>query len=184
MRPFVSVTPLEESGDFLKIRQLLCIWGSDSVEDLAWLVGFGFLARGEETGQRSVGFTSFIPVNQTGGNTHAFEWGQMAGSLDPEHIHLWIKFCKNFTDFARLSTPERYSALISHILAPGGNFTVVDLLKDIGLEEDIPFWLERIDDYAGGSCDLYHGQSAGGLFVPPLNQEEERNLVVNFEEMA
>ena len=170
MHRFVPVTLREESGDDRKIMQLLCIWASDSVEDLAWLADCGLHARGNDWRAGSVGFTNFLSLDKPGGHTHTLEWRQMAGSLDPQHISLWIRFCIYFTNFTRLASADVYKAVLKEILGTGESFTMSNLLQRIGLGEDITFWEERMKRYAEGNCDLYDGQS-GRLFVPPLESD-------------
>ena len=74
----------EEDDDLLEM-QLHRIWVCSSVEELAQLMMCQFTS---PSGRGSVGFNRFQPTGLQGGNTHTFEWRQMAGSLEPSQIHL------------------------------------------------------------------------------------------------
>ncbi|KAI1504789.1 hypothetical protein F5X99DRAFT_416473 [Biscogniauxia marginata] len=145
--------------------QLRKIWGCYDIEQLARLM------RGAQTKtsipRGAVGFKRFLPAGKSGGNTQTFEWRQMAGCLDPEHIIQWVRVCVAFTDFARKSSAEEFNGTLGRILERGSSYTGFDLLGDLGLHAEAQYFKKRVDGYSR-SQEIYEGQEAGNLFVRPL----------------
>ncbi|RYP08790.1 hypothetical protein DL764_001701 [Monosporascus ibericus] len=146
--------------------QLRRIWAADGVEELARLMECSGSTAVYERG--SVGFTRFLPAGKTGGNTHTFEWRQMAGCLDPEAILHWARVCIGFTNFARLSNAATYKTLTTTIIQRGDTFTGLDLLEAIGLLPEASYFRQQVADYEQGHLDLFEGQSNESLFCRPL----------------
>ncbi|KAI0594180.1 hypothetical protein F4775DRAFT_596561 [Biscogniauxia sp. FL1348] len=145
--------------------QLRKIWGCMEIEDLAILMqGCPTLTA---VPRGAVGFKRFLPAGNSGGNTQTFEWRQMAGSLDPESIIKWVRVCIAFTDFARTSSAEEFSSLLSTILERENSYTGFDLLQSLGLHAEAEYFKKKVDGYAQNQ-DIYPGQGAGKLFLSPL----------------
>ncbi|KAI5922458.1 hypothetical protein F4810DRAFT_711572 [Camillea tinctor] len=145
--------------------QFRWIWGCAKIEELAELMeGFPKMV---QCPRGSVGFTRFLPADETGGNTQTFEWRQMAASLDPDHILRWIRVCVAFTDFARGSTAEEFKGLLRTILERGSSYTGFDLLESLGLHAEAEYYKKKVEGYSNNP-EVFAGQGAGKLFVPPL----------------
>ncbi|RYP39529.1 hypothetical protein DL766_000351 [Monosporascus sp. MC13-8B] len=136
--------------------QLRRILGADGVEKLARLMECSGRTAVYERG--SVGFTRFRPAGKTGGNTHTFEWRQMAGCLDPQAIIHWARVFIGYTNFARLSDAATYKTLITTIIQHGDTFTGLDLLEAIGLLPEASYFHQGVADYEQGDLDLFEGQ--------------------------
>ncbi|KAI1141683.1 putative amidoligase enzyme-domain-containing protein [Hypoxylon sp. FL0543] len=95
----------------------------------------------------SVGFTRFLPAGKTGGNTHTFEFRQMAGCLDPAPIIHWFK------------------DLLFKVLTGGSTFTAFDLLLELNLVEEERYFRSAVERY-NTSLEFYVGENSGCLFVP------------------
>ncbi len=152
-------------GHGLLAARLRRIWGAGGVEELADLMMCTEMTISE---RGSVGFKRFLPAGKTGGNTHTFEWRQMAGCLDPLPIILWAEVCIRFTDFARLSPAAKYKALVADILERGERFTGLDLLRALGLNDEADHYETQLEDYKQGRCELFKGESEGDLFLLPM----------------
>ncbi|KAI0902997.1 putative amidoligase enzyme-domain-containing protein [Ustulina deusta] len=100
----------------LRRAQLRCIWDCGSIEE-----------RG------SVGFLRFLPAGKTGGNIQTFEWRQMSGSVDANHINQWAKACIAFTDFCRLSNKATFKKLIGEVIEKE-NYTGIELLEALDVD--------------------------------------------------
>ncbi|RYP72008.1 hypothetical protein DL771_004477 [Monosporascus sp. 5C6A] len=154
--------------------QLRRIWGADGVEELARLMKCSERTAVYERG--SVGFTRFLPAGKTGGNTHTFEWRQMAGCLDPQAIIRWAGVCIGFTNFARLSDAATYKTLVTTIIQRGGTFTGLDLLEAFGLQPEACCFRQQVADYERGHLDLFEGQIAPTLTLSiVVNAQAETN---------
>ncbi|KAI1638218.1 hypothetical protein F4809DRAFT_660029 [Biscogniauxia mediterranea] len=146
--------------------QLRQIWACTKIEELELLMNKGPTVTGVYTG--SVGFERLLPTGKNPRcNTKSFEWRQMAGCLDPNSIIQWARVCIAFTDFARTSSAEEFNRLLITILELGSSYTGFHLLKSLGLHTEAEFFKKKVDGYAENQ-ELYPGQSAGNLFVPPL----------------
>ncbi|OTA61533.1 hypothetical protein K449DRAFT_434616 [Hypoxylon sp. EC38] len=114
----------------------------------------------------SVGFTRFLPAGKTGGNTHTFEFRQMAGCLDPVPIIHWVRVCLALVDFARLSDAQRYKDLLAKIMTGGSTFTAFNLLSELNLVEEEKYFRSSVEGYSQ-NLEFYAGENSGCLFVPP-----------------
>ncbi|KAI1257567.1 hypothetical protein MGN70_000610 [Eutypa lata] len=161
MREFLPEKAFEEA---LLAAQLRRIWGSKDVEDIARL-----LTCADRTGGRgSVGFSRFLPAGKTGGNLHTFKWRQMAGCLDPVSIMRWLRVCVGFTNFARLSLPVTFKTLILAFVLIGENFSGLDLIQALALDNEGVHFAKRLREYRLGEAELFQGESDGDLFLKPL----------------
>ncbi|KAI1410495.1 putative amidoligase enzyme-domain-containing protein [Hypoxylon sp. FL1857] len=142
-----SVKALQASGSIEELINLMCN------------------VRQPEIYRGSVGFTRFLPAGKTGGNTHTFEFRQMAGCLDPGPIIHWVRVCLALVDFARLSDAKTFKDLLEKILNGGSTFTAFDLLLELKLVEEERYFRSSVEGYKN-SLDFYVGESSGGLFVP------------------
>ncbi|KAI2628261.1 putative amidoligase enzyme-domain-containing protein [Xylaria nigripes] len=142
------------------------IWGCNNMQDVAILMQD---ARDKVPADRaygsrgSVGFDRFLAVDDVGGNIQTFEWRQMSGSLDAEHINQWIKFCMAFTWFCHLSERITYLQFLDKIILKGQTYTGIELVTDLGL--DAGFFQAMQEKWAADStfCEANRGKE---LFVP------------------
>ncbi|KAI1763409.1 putative amidoligase enzyme-domain-containing protein [Hypoxylon sp. FL1150] len=169
-RAKISSVPRQEMNtfiparhDFRHMRQIL--QATKGIEELAKVMGdesYPTATRG------TVGFRRFLPAGRTGGNTHTFEFRQMVGCLDPEPIIHWVRVCTAFTDFARLSTPEKYKDLLSQMM-DNTAFSGFDLLLALGLVEEEKYFRAKTQAWSQGrELELYDGEEDGLLFVPKM----------------
>ncbi|KAI1422563.1 putative amidoligase enzyme-domain-containing protein [Xylaria sp. FL1777] len=130
----------EASLTKLRRVQLRSIWNCRSIEEVA-----EFMCNERDTEPKtrapfnrgSVGFKRFLPAGRTGGNIQTFEWRQMSGSVNANHINQWIKACIAFTDFCRLSNKQTFKEAIKKVIARGENYTGIELLEDLNIETQI-----------------------------------------------
>ncbi|KAI0198527.1 putative amidoligase enzyme-domain-containing protein [Astrocystis sublimbata] len=140
--------------DFGRLRmiQLRRIWACDSIEEVATLMQRGDktpLARAADL-RGAVGFKRFLPAGKTGGNLQTFEWRQMSGSLDANHINRWIEFCLAFTNFCRLSDSSTFRDLVETLVEGGDDYVVSDLFEALDVdprifEDMLSVWSEDPD---------------------------------------
>ncbi|KAI1373519.1 putative amidoligase enzyme-domain-containing protein [Hypoxylon crocopeplum] len=116
----------------------------------------------------SVGFCNFMPMGKTGGNTHTFEFRQMAGSLEPDAIIHWARVCMAVVDFARLSDAPRFKDLIGKIVKGEAEFSAFDLLLELGLVEEEKYFRSTVAGYKSGKLGFFPGAEEGRLFLPKL----------------
>ncbi|KAI1436204.1 hypothetical protein GGR50DRAFT_247546 [Xylaria sp. CBS 124048] len=145
--------------------QLCRIWGARDFKTIATLMAGAqdqvsprkvFAERG------AVGFRRFYPVEDLGGNLQTFEFRQMAGSMDGEHICHWVKFCLEFTSFCRYAQEHEYKGFIEKILTKGRDFTGLDLLREFHVDTKI--FETKMEKWAANPnfCDKNTGKE---LFV-------------------
>lgn len=119
----------------------------------------------------TIGYRRFLPAGKTGGNTKTIEFRQMQGSLDPEHIINWVRVCIAIVDFARLSTPTSFKAVMTNIVRAGKAYTGLDLLRDLQLDAEADYFENKVAGYRSGTAAgrfYYEGQDRS-VFVRPLD---------------
>jgi hypothetical protein len=149
----------------LQHSQLRRIWRCRHIDEVAMLMRGArlppFLNHMYERG--SVGFDRFLPAGKTGGNIQTFEWRQMSGSLDAEHINQWVGFCLAFTDFCRLASGPTFKELAEHVVQKGEDYTGLDLLKALHIDTGIFQHMRTVWSQNPGFCNANKGKE---LFVP------------------
>ncbi|KAI1160658.1 putative amidoligase enzyme-domain-containing protein [Nemania serpens] len=104
------------------------------------------------------------PEGKTGGNIQTFEWRQMSGSVNADHINQWVKACVEFTDFCRHSSEARFKELVEHITVErGAGYSGIELLQTLSVDTRI--FTDMLESWARDSsfCDDTRGSK---LFVP------------------
>ncbi|KAH8666792.1 hypothetical protein BX600DRAFT_436173 [Xylariales sp. PMI_506] len=150
------------------------IWGCTEPGELASLM----MAPREcsATGQMfaelrgTVGFRRFLPFGRIGGNTSTLEFRQMAGCLDPDSILHWINVCVALVDYARKSNVDEFKGLVAEIVSTGETYTAFDLLRYLGLEDEVQFYERKVKGYEAATpkgLELFDG-GANSLFLTPL----------------
>ncbi|KAK5626158.1 hypothetical protein RRF57_001873 [Xylaria bambusicola] len=124
----------------LRRTQLRRIWTCGSIEEVAKLMWIRIdmdwkLPGPDERG--AVGFCRFLPAGKSGGNISTFEWRQMSGSVDSNHINQWIKACIAFTDFCRLSDKVAFKEFVGKVIEKGDSYTGIELLKALDVDSYI-----------------------------------------------
>ncbi|KAI2628573.1 hypothetical protein GGR54DRAFT_636290 [Hypoxylon sp. NC1633] len=142
MDEFVPIAP-----DVMRTQQ-----ATKSIEDLAYLMCDPIL-NGFVRG--SVAFRRFMPAGSSGGNTHTFEFRQMAGCLEPGPIIHWVRVCLALVDYARLSEPPKYKALLWKVL--NGEVDASALLLELNLVEEEKYFRTSVEGYAN-SVAFFTGQ--------------------------
>ncbi|OTB00886.1 hypothetical protein M426DRAFT_14991 [Hypoxylon sp. CI-4A] len=138
---------------------------SKGIDELAGLMTHGLRS---EWIRGSISLKRFFPAGDKGGNSHTFEFRQMAASLDPKAIMHWARVCTSLVDFARLADGDTYKALIEKIMEEGSTFSAFDLLSELNLGEEERYYKSKAEEYESGKLDLYEGQGMNCWFVPPL----------------
>ncbi|KAI1777357.1 putative amidoligase enzyme-domain-containing protein [Hypoxylon cercidicola] len=140
--------------------------GARDIEELAEIMGNHTYLPSE---RGSVGFRRFLPAGKTGGNTHTFEFRQMAGCLDPDPIIHWVKVCTTITDFARLSSPQQYKSLLEKIVDTRSPFSGFDLLLALDLVQEEQYFRQKVQAW-GKDMELgfYEGEEEGRLFLSEM----------------
>lgn len=149
----------------LQWRQLRRIWGCADMGEVADLMKN---ARGAELSQAassrgSVGFRRFQPAGTGGGNIQTFEWRQMSGSLNADHINQWVKVCVEFTDFCRLSDETQFKEILEYIIERGADFTGIELLEILGADTRI--FKDMLEAWAQDPS-FCNDRTGSRLFVP------------------
>ncbi|KAI1124573.1 hypothetical protein F5Y10DRAFT_268987 [Nemania abortiva] len=146
--------------------QIRCIWACHSMEEVAELMQGADGLNAHDRG--SVGFRRFLPAGKTGGNTQTFEWRQMSGSLDAQHISQWVKTCLAFTDFCRLSSKADFKKMVTEVIDRRGDYTGIELLEALGVDSQT-FKNQAYGNTTEGrswSVSFYDGNRGRELFVP------------------
>lgn len=151
----------------LQHRQIRRIWGCANMEEVAELMKKAAegVPLSQAAGNRgSMGFRRFQPEGKTGGNIQTFEWRQMSGSVNADHINQWVKACVEFTDFCRHSSEARFKELVEHITVErGAGYSGIELLQTLSVDTRI--FTDMLESWARDSsfCDDTRGSK---LFVP------------------
>ncbi|KAI1145194.1 putative amidoligase enzyme-domain-containing protein [Nemania diffusa] len=160
--------PLDDLSN-LQYNQVNYIWYCNNMEEVATLMqgevrptffSVPLFDRG------SVGFERFLPAGpagMAGGNIQTFEWRQMSGSIDADHISQWVNVCLKFTDFCRLSDKDTFRNLVQKVIKKGKDYTGIELLEDLGI--DTRFFKRKIEEWKRDSsfCEDNQGRK---LFAP------------------
>ncbi|ETS77884.1 hypothetical protein PFICI_09946 [Pestalotiopsis fici W106-1] len=160
---------IPDSLEGLLLHKVKCIWATTSLEELAILMGNTSDIHARNPMRAAVrgtfGYRRFLPAGKTGGNTNTIEFRQMVGSLDPQHINNWVKLCVGLVDFARLSTADEFCSLVAE--ASKGRYNFAQMLRDLKLGQDVPFWSNKVLAYAKIDAEVYEG-SKESLFLRRL----------------
>ncbi|KAI3320338.1 putative amidoligase enzyme-domain-containing protein [Xylariaceae sp. AK1471] len=135
MDDYVPKTGLTE----FRYSQLRRIWGCKNIEE------------------------RFLPAGKSGGNIQTFEWRQMSGSLDADHINQWVKFCMTFTNFCRLSDKPTFNKFAETVIQKGEDYTGMELLKALNINIQIFEHMLTVWSENPGFCKDNKGKE---LFVP------------------
>ncbi|KAI1758316.1 hypothetical protein F4782DRAFT_20586 [Xylaria castorea] len=149
----------------LRHAQLRRIWVCSSIEEIATLMqSGGKVLQSRAAGKRgSIGFQRFLPAGKTGGNIQTFEWRQMSGSFDANHINQWVKACIAFTDFCRLSDKTTFKGLMENIIERGKKYAGIELLEALDVDTQIFRDMLEVWSRDPSFCEDHKGRR---LFVP------------------
>ncbi|TGJ81502.1 hypothetical protein E0Z10_g7260 [Xylaria hypoxylon] len=156
----------ETSLTGLQRAQLRCIWACSSIEEVAKLMQSGRdkALKSQAAHKRgSVGFQRFLPAGKTGGNIQTFEWRQMSGSVDANHINQWVESCIAFTDFCRLSDAVTFKKFAREIIERGESYTGIELLESLDIDTQIFKQMLEVWTQNLSFCEDNQGEK---LFVP------------------
>ncbi|KAI0553903.1 putative amidoligase enzyme-domain-containing protein [Xylaria curta] len=155
----------EASLSKLRQAQLRRIWACSSIEEVAELMQRSDkVPECRAAGKRgAMGFQRFLPAGKTGGNIQTFEWRQMSGSLDANHIHQWVKACIAFTDFCRLSDKTAFKVFIGDVIESGKNYTGIMLLENLHVDTQI---FRKMSDAWSRDPHFREDHKGRKLFVP------------------
>ncbi|KAI0518126.1 putative amidoligase enzyme-domain-containing protein [Xylaria bambusicola] len=150
----------------LRRTQLRRIWACCSIEEVAKLMCIGIdmgwkLPGPDERG--AVGFWRFLPAGKSGGNIQTFEWRQMSGSVDSNHINQWVKACIAFTDFCRLSDKGTFKKFVGKVIEKGDSYTGIELLNALDVDSHIFHVMRGAWALSRHFCNDEHGKD---LFLP------------------
>ncbi|KAI0441432.1 hypothetical protein F4803DRAFT_552100 [Xylaria telfairii] len=163
-----TVAEYVPEGGLSKLRQaqLRRIWACSSIQEVAKLMQSARdkipLSRAAHK-RGSVGFQRFLPAGKTGGNIQTFEWRQMSGSIDADHINQWVKACIVFTDFCRFSDRATFKGLMENVIERGKKYSGIELLESLGIDTRI--FKDMLDMWSQDPnfCEDHKGRK---LFVP------------------
>ncbi|KAI0449869.1 hypothetical protein F5B21DRAFT_508717 [Xylaria acuta] len=150
----------------LRHAQLRRIWACSSMEEVAGLMqgARDKVPQSRAASKRgSVGFQRFLPAGKTGGNIQTFEWRQMSGSVDANHIIQWVKACIAFTDFCRLSDKATFKRLVENVIERGKKCTGIELLEALDVDTQIFKGMLEVWSRDPSFCEDNRGRK---LFVP------------------
>ncbi|KAI0816097.1 putative amidoligase enzyme-domain-containing protein [Xylaria sp. FL0064] len=118
-------------------EQLKAIWDCDNMEEVAGFMRISEETKAQVSGFRgSVGFQRFVATSYSG-NIQTFEWRQMSGSLNANHINRWVEFCLKFTDFCRLSDKVTFKNFVGNVIERGDDYTGIELLEALNVDTQI-----------------------------------------------
>ncbi|KAI0186709.1 hypothetical protein EV127DRAFT_484021 [Xylaria flabelliformis] len=149
----------------LRQAQLRRIWACSSIEEVAELMQRSDkVPEYRASGKRgAMGFLRFLPAGKAGGNIQTFEWRQMSGSLDANHINQWVKACIAFTDFCRLSDKTTFKEFVKNVIEKGKDYTGIELLEDLDVDTRV---FRKMSDVWSQDASFCEDPKGRKLFVP------------------
>ncbi|KAI0425970.1 putative amidoligase enzyme-domain-containing protein [Xylaria sp. FL1042] len=160
MKDYVPVGKLTK----LQHDQLRLLWNCRNIIDVAELMEVSDVADDlTSCGRGTVGFQRFLPNGSSRGNIQTFEWRQMAGSLNANHINQWVEACIKFTDFCRLSDEATFKKFVENVIERGKHYTGIELLEALGVDTHI---FKNMKEVWDRDPDFKNDRSGKHLFFP------------------